>query len=396
MKNPSYRYPRTSSLHRTILCLICLLTIVGHAQGFRILKKSHYIVKKSSAYSGITIRDDNGPTVNQAAIPFPHVFEEIYPEDYLDFLVLGDWGYQAKGVGEKKGDQVHVASAMENMTQEYGTQFIINVGDSFYKSHRDDYQGVNSVDDNKWKTVWSDVYHGRLAEIPWYSVAGNHDWYNNVTAEVDYFWTKNHRFFLPALFYVRHSYFGPQRIKVTWIHIDTNIFYYDYGYLDDRNSLKSNFRAFEMDKPGMITDRLKWIEEKLEENQDSKWIFVVGHHPLIGSCASKHLMSRLPLLFKIYGVTAYFSGHSHTLEYQSSKLSSPTTYFTSGSGSRFGSGCDGKDWGVPSGTLGFLHVRINGNSSKLDFQYVNATTYESEILHQGTVDAIPFIYPKEY
>ncbi|CAG8725164.1 5409_t:CDS:1, partial [Scutellospora calospora] len=47
------------------------------------------------------------------------------------------------------------------------------------------------------------VYNGSLKDITWYMIAGNHDWYSNVIAQVDYFWDFNSKFFLPALYYVR-------------------------------------------------------------------------------------------------------------------------------------------------------------------------------------------------
>ena len=48
--------------------------------------------------------------------------------------------------------------------------------DNFYISYPGDYEGVNTVDDPKWNRIWKGVFKGRLAEIPWYTVAGNHDW----------------------------------------------------------------------------------------------------------------------------------------------------------------------------------------------------------------------------
>lgn len=48
--------------------------------------------------------------------------------------------------------------------------------DNFYISYVGDHEGVTSVDDPKWNRIWKGVYKGRLAEIPWYTIAGNHDW----------------------------------------------------------------------------------------------------------------------------------------------------------------------------------------------------------------------------
>ncbi|RIB16003.1 Metallo-dependent phosphatase-like protein [Gigaspora rosea] len=335
------------------------------------------------------------PEVNASiTTPYPKAFEETYADSILDFIVLGDWGFNRKGTGEKHGDQVHVAFAMDSWAKRYNTNFIINVGDSFYKNSKSDHQGVESVDDPKWKTNWIDVYKGKLSEMPWYSVAGNHDWYNNVTAQVDYYWSKNNRFFLPSLFYVRISVFGPEKTKVAWLHIDTNIFYYKYEDLTNKNLLKSNLQNFDVHTSKAIESKLKWIEENLALQKDAKWIFVVGHHPLIGDCVKYQHMSRLLSLFEMYRVTAYFAGHSHVLEYQYPKPSSPVAIFTSGAGSRSSSGCPGKDWGMPVGTLGFLHVKIESNSDEMSFEFVDATTYKAKVVFQGKVNSTSIWYPK--
>ncbi|CAG8724104.1 15779_t:CDS:2, partial [Racocetra fulgida] len=273
--------------------------------------------------------------------PYPKVFEEVYDDSTLDFIVLGDWGFNANGTGRKHGDQIHVAFAM---------------GNSFYKNFKKDHQGVKSIDDPKWKKNWLDVYKGKLSEMPWYSVAGNHDWYNNITAQVDYYWSRNNRFFLPSLFYVRTSVFGPEKTKVAWIHIDTSIFYYKYDTLSNKNLLKSNLLNFGVHTSEAVEERLDWIEKSLALQEDAKWIFVV---------------------------TAYFGGHTHVLEYQSPKLSSPVAIFTSGAGSRSSGGCDGKDWGMPEGTLGFLHAKIESNSDEMSFEFVDATTYNAKVVYQG-------------
>ncbi|CAG8463035.1 2511_t:CDS:2 [Scutellospora calospora] len=190
------------------------------------------------------------------ATPYSEVFEETYVDSTLDFIVLGDWGYKANGTGRKHGDQVHVAFAMDSWAKKYNTNFIVNVGDSFYKNGKKDHQGVKSVNDSKWKTNWLDVYKGKLSDIPWYS-------------------------------------------------------------------------------------------------------------------------------------------HTHVLEYQYPKPSSPIAIFTSGAGSRSSGGCEGKDWGMPEGTLGFLHAKIESNSDKMSFEFVDATTYKAKIVYQGYINSTSIWYPKK-
>src|SRR5579871_5887214 len=58
-------------------------------------------------------------------------YEKTY-EDKLDFIVIGDWGFQGKGVGRKHGNQKNVAHVMKKWAERYNSQFIINVGGKFY------------------------------------------------------------------------------------------------------------------------------------------------------------------------------------------------------------------------------------------------------------------------
>jgi tartrate-resistant acid phosphatase type 5 len=102
--------------------------------------------------------------------------------------------------------------------------------------------------------------------------------YNNVTAQVDYSLNYDSRFFLPSTYYVRESYFGPNKTKIAWIHIDTNIFYYNSTDLEEaeRLPLKRQLNQFGWNSIQAKEDKLRWIEDRLIEQQDSKWIFVVG------------------------------------------------------------------------------------------------------------------------
>ncbi|CAG8585786.1 14619_t:CDS:10 [Acaulospora morrowiae] len=317
--------------------------------------------------------------------PLSKIFEdEKYTESkVLDFLVIGDWG-SIGGKHHKHGSQANVSKAMEHVATKYDSKFIINVGDNFYKRFGHDYQGVNSVDDDKWKEVWINVYNGpKLSKLTWYSIAGNHDWYTNVTAQVDYSLTKDSRWFMPSLFYSRVTTFEYTkdstvvRTKIGWIHIDTNIFYYDMDEIaTKREGLRANIYNFGWEGDDAIESKLKWIEQKLIDFTNYKWLFVVGHHPLAGQCAQIHKMPRLLQLFERYGVTAYFAGHNHVLQYKAPSKLSPVAHFISGAGSKTGTGCEGCDWGMPKGTFGFLHVTV-GHDDKLEFEFVDATTLKN-------------------
>ena len=98
-------------------------------------------------------------------------------------------------------------------------------------------------------------------------------------------------------------------------------------------------------------------------------------------------MGRLRPLFEKYRVAAYFSGHEHMLAIETSKPNQPVTYFISGAGSKTNLGCDGRDWGTPDGTLGFLHASIN--DEEMRFEFVDATTINPKVVYQGSITPRP-------
>ncbi|KAG9307545.1 hypothetical protein G9A89_023110 [Geosiphon pyriformis] len=299
-------------------------------------------------------------------LPSTNTFYDTYSDDTLDFSVIGDWGTKSK-------EQALTATTLQLYADRFHTNFIVNVGDNFYLDDMYAYDGVNTENDEKFQKVWLDVYTGSLSTIPWYTVAGNHDWYNNVTAEVDYSINKNSRFFLPSPYYVRRTTFGPKKTQVAWIHIDTNPFYYTAAAMKSKSVQMYN----DMLEMGWLTvagqeSLLKWIEGQLALVQDAKWIFVVGHHPLIGNCGNSGIMNRLPPLFDNYKVTAYFSGHSHTLAYKAPDSTVGFADFLSGSGAKLdATNCEPNNWGAIKS--GFLHVSIEDKEDELKFEYVDAS-----------------------
>ena len=75
------------------------------------------------------------------------------PEDYLSFLVVGDWGRR----GEH--NQTAVAEAMGRCAAVSKPAFVVSVGDNFYEG------GLNSLDDPEFKQSFTDVYnHQSLQE----------------------------------------------------------------------------------------------------------------------------------------------------------------------------------------------------------------------------------------
>ncbi|KAF0501609.1 Metallo-dependent phosphatase [Gigaspora margarita] len=332
------------------------------------------------------------PKSHNIGLPYPIPFEEYYGNKELDFLAFADWGEQKPESG-----QFQVAKALQARANEK-TLFIVNAGDNFYQkdnklpyNDKIDHEGVLSINDPKWHKYWLNVYNGTLKEIFWYMVAGNHDWYTNVTAQVDYFWEKDIRFFFPSLYYSRRVHFGRNNdILAVFIHIDTNPFYYKYDAYSSKDGMKRNLLALKLHDKEHVDNRLKWIEDQLITAQDADWIFVVGHHPLVGACQTEHpssyLMHKFPPLFEKYNVSAYIGGHVHDIELSEANSTSSVTYFGVGGGGATGDDtCGDATWSAPF-TFGFLHINIpHGNILHFNYIEANETDKPSHIVHSGIV-----------
>ncbi|WP_230770022.1 metallophosphoesterase [Sphingomonas sp. Leaf4] len=103
------------------------------------------------------------------------------------FAVLGDWGRDTP-------EQHHVAAAMGRAAAAARSDFVLAIGDNFYSD------GVESVDDPLWQSVFEGVYTHPALQVPWYALLGNHDYRGNPQAQIDYAATSK-RWRMPARYY---------------------------------------------------------------------------------------------------------------------------------------------------------------------------------------------------
>lgn len=100
-----------------------------------------------------------------------------------------------------------MAKVFNSLPDDY--HFTISLGDNFYP------EGVVDEYDKKFKYLWEDVY---LDKKPWYIIAGNHDYYGNVTAELEYA-KKSTKWIYPSKYY--DMYIG--EVDAYFIFLDTEI-----------------------------------------------------------------------------------------------------------------------------------------------------------------------------
>lgn len=203
----------------------------------------------------------------------------------LNFISIGDWG-------ELNTNQEKVSRAAFKYAKEHDSSFVLSLGDNFYES------GVKSIYDTLWNYVYiSNPLH--TLPIPWVVSVGNHDYYGNVTAQIEYT-HHNDRWYLPNNYYsIKYS----KHIK--FIIIDSQLL--DPLCTDMNESITNNVIKREM---------YDWIE--LELGSDERIKIVVSHAPIY-SMGSYHecieLQNNLFPILKKYGVKLFLHGHEHLFQH---------------------------------------------------------------------------------
>jgi hypothetical protein len=209
----------------------------------------------------------------------------VPPGQPLHVIAFGDFG-----TGSPQQAAVARAMAQRNLQEHF--QLGITMGDNFYRC------GVRSVNDEKWRTRWEDLY--TPLGFPFYASLGNHDYGHppiicpaergSPEAEIAYTAHSN-SWRMPS------RYYSFKAGAVLFVAIDTE---------------------------GWSSAQLAWIEKTLAEaahDPTIKWKIVYGHHPVFTS--GVHLNERridelrrelLPVMQAAH-VDAYICGHDHDLEH---------------------------------------------------------------------------------
>eukprot|EP01041_Mallomonas_annulata_P012281 gene12281-25829_t len=278
----------------------------------------------------------------------------------LKFLFMGDWGsleaIQSKGTSKQenysdsnkesksKDDSNNAKFSYWNEKVSYAMsiyatlnkpEFLISLGDNFYNN------GVSSVTDSLWKTLYTNVYNYDSLQIPWYAILGNHDYgtsktVGNPQAQIDYASQKiDNRWNMDSHCYTKIWELPGSRSTLQVVFIDTNLLAPDEAYVtsiehisrDEQNTRKNT--------------QLRCIEEHLSTST-ATWLLVAGHYPLYSSGLNTpgDMTSMITILEDIlikYKVDMYLSAHDHILQHLSKNSSSgehKIDYFISGCGSK--------------------------------------------------------------
>lgn len=214
------------------------------------------------------------------------------------FIILND-----AGINGYKNHKT-VAEVMGRMAAEQKVKFVIGAGDQLHM------QGAMTVDDPIWITNFEMIYtNPSLLWIPWYEIAGNHEYNGNVDALIEYS-NVSRRWTMPARYYSFTEDDPESGAKIRFIMLDTTPMQHNPKKDDHSDARLQDVRA-----------QLKWIEETLDRPCDADWTILVGHHPVYANTSKtanqqKQLREHLlPILEKHPEIDYYICGHIHTFEH---------------------------------------------------------------------------------
>lgn len=182
-------------------------------------------------------------------------------------------------------------------------QGILALGDNFYYHGIEGACNINTCSE-RFNLTYVDVYNATSLQVPWYVISGNHDWYGNVSAQIEYS-KVNPNWIYPNYYHKTTLQSDDQSVSVDIILIDTILFTgVDSG--DGDTYPPSNVDPVQYN---FIVDALK--------QSKADYILVGGHYPAYSVCAhgnTRTIIADLVPLLEEYGAH-YLSGHDHCAEY---------------------------------------------------------------------------------
>lgn len=219
---------------------------------------------------------------------------ETPPLNGYNFFVLSDMGSTAL----YKEDSV--AKTINKLSLILHPKFVINQGDFFHDS------GVKDTLDPLWAAQFEKMYTAPGLQIKWYSIIGNHEYFGNPQALVDY-GKHNARWTMPA-----RNYTFVQKVdsatSIRFVMIDTSPFVMSYH----RNAKYHEVNNQDPERT------VAFVDSVLAKSRET-WKVVVGHHPIYSSDFihgnTYGLIDGIAPLLKKYKVDLYCNGHVHKFEH---------------------------------------------------------------------------------
>jgi len=241
----------------------------------------------------------------------------------VNLLVLGDWGGMPVRPYTTPG-QVATAKGMGVIGEKLNAQAVLALGDNFYT------YGIQGTEEShRFKDTWDSVYTSDSLQVPWYLIAGNHDYKGNVSAQIAYS-NDNDRWMYPDLYHAATFTSSPTskfetRDGKSIRNEEEDVVTVDVVLIDTID-LSGSSTAVSTDDPEYFKPlpykprqeaaaQWDWIEARLS-NSTADYLIVGGHFPVYSVCEhgnTQNLIDHLKPLLEQYGAH-YFSGHDHCME----------------------------------------------------------------------------------
>ena len=197
--------------------------------------------------------------------------------------------------------QKPVAELMGEVAGQSDVSAVMALGDTHH------YIGIQSVADPLWMTNYELVYSRPELQVEWCPVLGNHEYYGNTQAVIDYS-EVSRRWCMPDRYYTR--VFSGNGTTVRVVFVDTAPLIDQYSCDPDNypDACSQN-----------IDRQLAWIDSTLTSAGED-WIIVAGHHPVYAQTdkdeAERGDMQRrlLPVRAR-HDVDMYVAGHIHNFQH---------------------------------------------------------------------------------
>lgn len=198
----------------------------------------------------------------------------------ISFFAVGDTGYGKRALAE-------VAAAMERSARERPVALALLLGDNFYTA------GVDSTDDERWRTIFEEPFGSSALAVPFHAVLGNHDHRGQVEAQIEYT-AKSERWRMPSRWYT-FTREGASGVTAQFFALDTE-------------PIEEAWRE--------AGEQVAWLAAELEKSK-ARWKVVFGHHPALSHGkhgGTKEIVREVVPLFERFGVDLYVTGHDHDLQ----------------------------------------------------------------------------------
>lgn len=237
--------------------------------------------------------------VSVSTDPFPPTAESMV------FLAIGDWGGSGDSAPTTPTERDN-AQGMGNVAEAVGgVRFVLAQGDNFY------FHGINGNDQcPRFKSGFEDEFNHPALQVNFYAIAGNHDHYGNVTAQVAYTHDSK-RWVFPSLWYSFSESFNTSAGKIVtteFVQLDT-VTLAGMSDDDDLGVLHPHpMQAYN-------AEQMRFLEQTLAAST-ADYLWVGGHYPMYSQCQhgpTDEIISQVLPLMQKYKASGMIAGHDHCM-----------------------------------------------------------------------------------